>query len=335
MPNFAEQRPQAPKLPNIHLGLTSDLPEHLAATLGDREDMLSRFAEAPDDPTVWAEVAGHVLDEESRSVGQPEELRDISGQELLAFAGLVRGTEQRRRYGLTAHYAPNGERWFDVLYGFHSAAGDDAIAAAARMVTSELWDAQVTRALDIATGTGKTACVISQFARYTVGLDNDEVLLAAAYADNPTVEFVGGSVDALPFPDESMDIITSDGIKYTLSARTSVAMYHQIARVLRHGGVYIDSHYAAADEIRVSTGRSLVLADYHPENLGTFVTWRAVLEDMIVDTVSGKWNVDAHLPLWGQEWEQLKHDLGLREVQLHAHPLAQNQFSHARLLYKQ
>lgn len=335
MPDFSEGKPQAPELPNIHLGLIDGLPKYLAATLGDRQSTLSRFAENPTDPAIWSLVARQALGEEARNTGQPKELRDIPTTELVAFASLVRRAEHSERYGLTASYAPNGKRWFDVLYGFHSPAGDDAITAAVSLVTYGRERIAVDNALDIATGIGKTARIISQYALHTFGLDNNMALLTVAHTDNPAIRFVSGSVDSLPFPNRSMDIITSDGIKYTLPAQTSRAMYREVARVLRRGGVYIDTHYAAADEITVNTGRGFDHPDYHPEDLKTFVTWKAVLQDMIVDTVSGKWDVDTHQALWGDGWDQFIRDLGLREEQLYVDSLTQIKYSHARLLHKQ
>lgn len=334
MADFAHHYPQAPSLPSIELGLTRFLPDDLGSTLHSRLNTQELFGDDPTNASIWEMVADHALSEEARGIGQPEELRDVPTAELAAFAGLVRRTEQSGRYALTTDHASNGERWYDILYGLHSPAGNDAIAAAIDFVRRGRWDVETDHALDIATGTGKTAYAISRFVYHTIGLDRDGALLAAAHADVAAVDFVRGNVDALPFPDNSMNVITSDGIKFSLPKETTIAMYREIARVLRPGGTYIDTEQAEPDGIVVRVGGLLTHADYHPEYLKSFVTWKALLQDMIVDSISGVFVAGEQLQQWGPEWDQLMQELGLYEEWVPVGQSGTNCYSHARILHK-
>ncbi len=323
-----------PSLPHIEVGDIDWLPEELQNSLESRQMALEDFAYDPENPELWQAVTEYALEEEAKGTGQPDELRTIPATELIAFADTIRNTDPADRYALTTGYASNGVRWFDTLYGLHSPSGDTAIEAAAQAYTRKQGTEKVATAVDLATGTGKTAQVAAQFAEQTVGLDRDEALLEAAREEHPDIDFVHGSLDSLPFADSSVDIVTSDGIKYSLDAETARTMYSEIARVLKPGGVYIDTDYAEPDEIINSVDLNINHPDYHPEDLATFVTWKAVLEDMIVDTISGKVTIKDPLQLYGHEWDALKADLGLREFTLRAHPRARNKRSHARMLYK-
>jgi hypothetical protein len=64
------------------------------------------------------------------------------------------------------------------------------------------------------------------------------------------------------------------------------------------------------------------------------VTWRAVLQDMIVDTVSGKFEKPNSLSLSGHEWEAFKLQLGLYEQTYQLQRDFISRLSRARMLYK-
>lgn len=332
MSDFAERQPNPPLPPTVDLGLIDDLPADLAAGLARREHTLGLYTTAAS--IIVEMMAPHVRDEEKRNAPQPKELCDIPADELLAFASLVRQTAPSGRYPLTTEYASNGKRWYDVLYGLHSPSLDVAIEVAIP-AQPEPWHTRPERALDLATCLGKTARVLSRYAQHTIGIDSNPALLTAAHEDVAAVEFVCGSLDALPFPDGSMKLITCSGLLRSLSASESLAAYREIARVLASGGTYVEADYAEPREIFVQTpSGNVVRATYHPEYLKTFVTWKAVLQDLIVESITG-WSEMPDEPGLGEdEWDQFLNELELDEDWLYAHPLQRNWFAHARLLHK-
>ena len=75
-----------------------------------------------------------------------------------------------------------------------------------------------------------------------VGIDIDEGTIEAArsaYGDREGLEFEAGDVTALPFPDDSFDVVTCfETIEHVAAQREAVA---ELARVLRPGGVLLIS----------------------------------------------------------------------------------------------
>ncbi len=97
------------------------------------------------------------------------------------------------------------------------------------------------RVLDVACGIGTTTLMMArEFGLEPVGLDVSEANLDKARdrsAENPPVlvEFVHGSADALPFPDENFDAVTCECAFSTFPEQAKALA--EFARVLTDGGV--------------------------------------------------------------------------------------------------
>lgn len=95
------------------------------------------------------------------------------------------------------------------------------------------------RVLDVATGGGHTALAFAGIVRRVVAYDLTEPMLVAARAHvrargAPGIEFVAGDADALPFRDESFDVVTCRTAAHHFA--DVAAAVRQIHRVLRSGG---------------------------------------------------------------------------------------------------
>jgi len=301
------------------------IPEDILEGIETRRELLEDFANEPKNPYLWNCVSNKVIEEDSLGVDQPSELKDISANDLIEFAQSVVLAKPEERYGLTSQIAPNGRYWFDVLYGFHSPSGDKAIESGVKRQLRDLGIDKVQLAVDLGTGTGNTAAVIAPFADKTVGIDRNSSLLSVAKEKHPGIDFVEASVTHLPFADNSVDIITSDGLKYALDADTATGMFSEISRVLKKGGVYIDSEWLDPGRLDLR---------YHPELLKSFITWKAALQDMIVDTISGKFEkvdyLDQRLDSPTKDWSSLRRGLGLYEESFYSYGIN----ARARMLYK-
>lgn len=94
------------------------------------------------------------------------------------------------------------------------------------------------RVLDVATGNGNTALAAARRGCETVGLDFVPSLLergrARAVAEGLSIDFVEGDAQALPFHDESFDVVVSSiGAMFAADHRAAAA---ELVRVCRHGG---------------------------------------------------------------------------------------------------
>jgi ubiquinone/menaquinone biosynthesis C-methylase UbiE len=95
------------------------------------------------------------------------------------------------------------------------------------------------RVLDVATGGGHTALAFSGLVRRVVAYDLTEPMLAAARTHARSrgaanIEFVAGDADALPFQDESFDVVTCRTAAHHFA--DVAAAVRQMHRVLRPGG---------------------------------------------------------------------------------------------------
>lgn len=92
------------------------------------------------------------------------------------------------------------------------------------------------RVLDVGCGPGRAAAALSErYAAAVTGLDASPEMLAAAREIAPSVTFVEGVAEALPFDDLSFDVVVSSFVVHLLD-RT--AAFPEIRRVLREDGVY-------------------------------------------------------------------------------------------------
>ena len=105
------------------------------------------------------------------------------------------------------------------------------------------------RALDLACGTGDLAFALGERGAHVTGLDVTHRMLQLARqkkpADGASVGFVTGDMMALPFPDQSFDLVTTGyGIRNVPRIEPAIA---EIRRVLRPGGVVLSLDFNRPD----------------------------------------------------------------------------------------
>ncbi|HEY3066476.1 MAG TPA: class I SAM-dependent methyltransferase [Methylomirabilota bacterium] len=98
------------------------------------------------------------------------------------------------------------------------------------------------RVLDVATGGGHTALAFAGVAPRVVAYDLTEPMLAAARTfvtgrGSPTVAFVAGDVEALPFREAAFDVVTCRIAAHHFA--NPARAVRQIASVLRPGGSFL------------------------------------------------------------------------------------------------
>jgi ubiquinone/menaquinone biosynthesis C-methylase UbiE len=276
----------------------------------ERQAVLDRFAEQPDDSIAWQTAYSWVRSEGDHP-WQSGTASDIPAEELIAMAETARATDQYHRYDLMTRRASNGKLWFDIIEGFSM----DSIRQVSRN-TVEAWaqwnQAPFVRTLDLGTGTGKSLAVLEQNSVQVIGVDRNQALLdVAKERAGDSTSLVHADITRLPFCNESFDLISSLGIEGSLDKASQVAFYTELARVLMPGATYISAFYnypdMPSDDIAKITQTS-----------------KAMLADMICDTVSGGISITERLD--EQESKALFTQLGLdKEYYLDANSDETNQ----------
>jgi ubiquinone/menaquinone biosynthesis C-methylase UbiE len=92
------------------------------------------------------------------------------------------------------------------------------------------------RVLDLGCGPGRAAAALAErYGAVVTGLDASPEMLAAAREVAPSVTFVQGFAEDLPFADRSFDVVLSNFVVHLLDR---VAAFAEVYRVLRTGGIY-------------------------------------------------------------------------------------------------
>lgn len=119
------------------------------------------------------------------------------------------------------------EPWYAHLYA--------ALHAIARVQLAPADPRRPGRALDAGCGTGFQTALLERLGYRCHGIDIAGSLLARARRRLPAAELAMASVDALPYPDASFDVVTCCGSTLSYVQRPERAL-REIGRVLRPGG---------------------------------------------------------------------------------------------------
>jgi ubiquinone/menaquinone biosynthesis C-methylase UbiE len=156
--------------------------------------------------------------------------------------------------------------------------------------------------LDVATGGGHTALAFASIVRRVVAYDLTEPMLSAARAHvrargAANVEFVAGDAAALPFRDESFDVVTCRTAAHHFS--DVAAAVREIHRVLRPGGSLLLQDILGHDDAQASAFLLEVEKRRDPSHVRSYraAEWKAFLRavglTVIEDSVIWKlreWN---------------------------------------------
>ena len=145
------------------------------------------------------------------------------------------------------------------------------------------------RALDAACGTGRYARYMSELSHKVSAVDLSAEMLDRARANAPEAEFKSGSLEALPFPDQTFDLVMC-GLALTHLSEISRAIA-EMARVLKVGGIaIIADHHPMAGLL----GGSAIFQDKerfyrnvrsyvhpHSEYVGSFVAAHLEIQECV------------------------------------------------------
>ena len=284
---------EIPKTSSIDLHTAIEYAANEDSGSFERESLLSEFARKPDGDSIWDKAYSMAQQEESEGENPYSEFDDIPVSELIELSKKVRATADfRERYQLMAEEAPNGKIWFDVLTGFSSPDVEVGIETYLTSRLENIPNRKFEVGVDLGCATGRVAEVLTKFCDRTVGLDASEALIEVAkQRSGDEVEYRVGDVTALQSADNSVDIITATGLIGALNAHQEVRLFEEASRVLKDGGMLIDGYWE--NNLQAALIK---------------LSWKNTLADMIVDTVSGKYQA-GHLN--GHQRDDLRRHTGL------------------------
>ncbi|HSX32918.1 MAG TPA: hypothetical protein VLF91_01120 [Candidatus Saccharimonadales bacterium] len=282
----------------------------------ERADLYDRFLLDKEDGDIWHEVAHRAEHEDERGEIPRYELQTISTQELSELASLLRSQTKDEQYATLTRQASNGENWNTVL----TALGDKPLVRTLQRFlgsvvnAEELAARQKSRLPHAVILGGRDIKAIDQMVfskdRPTKGghfranpiaetitvLEPSEAVRTVdkkLLANETHVQLADGLPTDLPFEDHSEQLIV--GLRNTegMDGRTLSDFYLELARVLQHGGVYVEG----------KATRSV--------NDSSFSRWKSLLAQMIVDTVEDRGTIPDRMD--PDKEAAMLHGLGLTE----------------------
>ncbi len=259
----------------------------------ERHDTYQRFLLDKDDDETWREVTHRAEHEQDRGENPRFALKSTSTEELGDLAGILRAQTRDEQLVTLAREASNGETWVDVLPGM----GDVAFARTLQrflhvVVTPEDIEAgkknrpahavilggQDTKAIDHMVFSEDRKVRGGYFrsnpiAESVTVIEPSETMREIderTFASEPNVEVKDGLPTDMPYDNRSQELIVGMRNTEGMDGLTLSDFYLELARVLKHGGVYVEGYRSRTPD----------------EN--SFGRWKSLLVQMIVDTVENR-----------------------------------------------
>mgnify|MGYP001458468368 FL=1 len=192
------------------------------------------------DDAVWNTIIAMAKQEDEQGIATY--LPTVPIDEMIAMGRLLQhDTTQDDRYHHLLQTCSDGETWYDII---HSTQNNRQLIPVFPLLDQEIQTLgkKFERGLDIGTGTGNVAQKIAPYCNSIVGIDllGEAVQKASARKDiEAAATFVQGDAAHLPFTDNSVDLVISNGLTLYLPRNQEREQNEEINRVLKPGGLYV------------------------------------------------------------------------------------------------
>lgn len=149
-------------------------------------------------------------------------------------------------------YAPFYDEKSDFLDGFE---GDE--------IWKMIGKVEGKSVLDAGCGTGRLIKILFEKGAFVTGLDIAPEMLKVARKKFKKAEFVEGSVEKMPFEDESFDMVTAGFVIVHLKDLRK--FFDEVYRVLKPGGVFVltNVNQRKAPKLRLANREDLVITSFY------------------------------------------------------------------------
>jgi len=224
---------------------------------------------------------------------------NIELEELIFFGEiLLQNNSVEDRYNLMLiNKTKAGKNWYDALL-----AGDNQkiFEPVIDFVKKNYWQ----NAADIGTGTGDTLRSIAPFCKKIHGVDNSKlsIVIAKDLGIPNNADILDSGADKLPFPNNSLDLVVSNGLIYYLSKQQIQDYVKELSRVIKTGGKFYHSFVIKEENEIVpqvlsdslDSGKSALVnlvstiatGHGHPENIGVLGFNNLLLDNGFLLTVN-------------------------------------------------
>jgi SAM-dependent methyltransferase len=258
----------------------------------DRQDFLTNSELSNDQDRAMI----YQLVSESEQLGLEKGLKGISADQIIDFAEQIRMLPTpTERYLKTLELSPTGKLWFDELYGFSTPGIKKAVGQLVGQIVN-IRRHKFGNGVDLGTGTGVMAKQVAGFCNNFTALDrSSEFLQVAKSRLKPNINLVAADVTKLPFTDDSFDLMTSAGLIFSLDQAKTTDFLGELGRCLRPSGIYLDGYYQ----------------NNNPASEPANASWKDALSDMIVDTTSGRSELQQGFDYNSAEFQVILDQFGL------------------------
>lgn len=260
----------------------------------ERTDLYERFLLDKDNSDIWDEVAHHAQHEDERGEVPRYELHSTSTPELNDLAGLILSKTKDKQYAILTQHAANGETWNKVLSGLGALPLARTLNSFLKKIVSPeelvankkvkihhaaILGGRDVKAIDLMVFSKdrtpkKGWCLpANPIAENVTVIEPSDALRAIDerfFGDEQHVAFVDGLPTDMPLKNRSQQLIVGTRNTEGMNGRTLSDFYLELSRVLKHGGVYVESNGSRAT------------------NNSSFNQWKSLLAQMIVDTVEDR-----------------------------------------------
>lgn len=207
-------------------------------------EILKSIQKDPMADIVWAKTLELAKAEEANGNGQDNFYSHVPLDELIEVGQKLRSTsEKAKQYDILSGRSSNGQIWYDVILGHVN----DKMFAPVENHLSHLYQQRGIKwenGLDVGSGTGNTLRAIAPYFERVFGVDKLKAVLQKAKDEDTlpeNVEVVAGSATDLMFDKQTFDVAVSNGLTYYLEKDEMHRFVKEIARVLKPGGLYLES----------------------------------------------------------------------------------------------